>query len=101
MTGVDLSIVVLIGSLATGSLAIYLLARRTGHGWAFRFSGAVAVALGIAVLNWAPNLFPMSLNRFAEPLAFGVAYFGQTLLVLWLGLKKWRIESTLRTEQQS
>ncbi len=89
MDGASLSAYTLLAALVVGGLAIDRLSVRSGHGWAWRLSGVFAAAAGLLVFFNAPSVLPISKIRFAEPLAFGVAYLGQASLCLWLAMKAW------------
>ncbi len=89
--GVGLSLLLMIASLFVEAVAIFVLARRVGFSLLIQLSGFLATGFGLATFIVAPNFLPFSPTRYAELLGFGVAYLGQSLLVLWLGIKGWPI----------
>ena len=76
----------MIASLVICGSAIYNLAEKVGGSFLSKISGFVAAIIGLFVFFWGPTLLPWSPTRFAEPLAFGVAYGGQALIVFRLSL---------------
>ena len=99
--GVGLGILTMLASLAVGATAVFVLALRTGSGVLWQLAGLIAASLGILIFLWAHDILPQSLTRFREPLAFGTAYLGQTLVLLFLsfrvmrpgGIAKGRVEA--------
>ena len=86
---IGLSILALLISLVIASVAIWTLARRTGHGLLVAASGAGLALAGLAAFFWLPGLLPLRYIRYTELLAFGTAYSGQALVLGWLALKPW------------
>ncbi len=85
--GVGLGILTMLASLAVGASAVFVLALRTGSGVLWQLAGLFAAGVGIVVFLWAHEVLPFSLTQFREPLAFGTAYLGQTLMLLFLAFR--------------
>jgi len=81
------TLIALLFSLLVATFAIARLARIAGFGALFQMSGLVVALTGLIAFIFGPGFLPFSMTRYAELLGFGVAYLGQTVLILWLSFR--------------